>query len=455
MAGEAHASGLYFSDRGVRPMGRAGAFVAGADDLGAIWYNPAGLADAGTTFLFDASWLRFSATYTRELRILDADNVYKTVHSPTVSGTSPIIPIPTLAASYNFGNRKEWTIAGGFYAPYVAIVTYPETVDGQPSPARYASIRSYDGTLLAIPGIWASYKPVEEIRVGLGLQALVGQYQTSVIYSVSPEDRLAGAPEQPEFDAQSQIRVGPIFAPSANLGVIAIPHEKIRIGLSGQLPTSISSSATIQVRLPTNVVFDDARVSGDQVHVQFKLPGIFRAGVEYRPVDDFRAELSYVREFWSAHKSIDSYPEGVSIDNVPGLPAQVKIPPLIIPRNFQDSSSFRLGAEYTFRVGGYPLTIRTGLSYDTSAVPPAYLSLLTVDMDKIVTSLGGSIRLGEHWRLDATFAHLFTSSTYVSPEEARIPRLNPIKGNAPLEAVNGGSYEASANLFGVGVVYKF
>ena len=53
--GAAHAGGLYFSDRGVRPMGRAGAFVAGADDLGALWYNPAGLADAGTSLLGDFS----------------------------------------------------------------------------------------------------------------------------------------------------------------------------------------------------------------------------------------------------------------------------------------------------------------------------------------------------------------------------------------------------------------
>ncbi|HTJ83123.1 MAG TPA: hypothetical protein VL400_15500, partial [Polyangiaceae bacterium] len=31
---EAHAGGLYVTDRGVRPLGRGGAFVAGADDLG-------------------------------------------------------------------------------------------------------------------------------------------------------------------------------------------------------------------------------------------------------------------------------------------------------------------------------------------------------------------------------------------------------------------------------------
>src|ERR1700679_2343015 len=64
LARPARAAGLYFSDRGVRPLGRGGAFVAGADDLGAIWYNPAGLADAGTSFLLDASYLHFSSTYT-------------------------------------------------------------------------------------------------------------------------------------------------------------------------------------------------------------------------------------------------------------------------------------------------------------------------------------------------------------------------------------------------------
>ena len=61
----AHAGGLYLSDRGVRPLGRGGAFVAGADDLGAIWYNPAGLADAGTSILVDFSWINFSAEWTR------------------------------------------------------------------------------------------------------------------------------------------------------------------------------------------------------------------------------------------------------------------------------------------------------------------------------------------------------------------------------------------------------
>ena len=68
-AGDARAAGLYFSDRGVRPMGRAGAYVAGADDLGSIWYNPAGIADAGTSILVDFGWLALRpSSYTRQLQ---------------------------------------------------------------------------------------------------------------------------------------------------------------------------------------------------------------------------------------------------------------------------------------------------------------------------------------------------------------------------------------------------
>src|SRR5271169_3823767 len=81
----ADAAGLYFSDRGVRPMGRAGAFVAGADDAGAVWYNPAGLADAGSSLLMDFAWLRFSVAYTRQLQVVDAQGAYQRFDSPTVN----------------------------------------------------------------------------------------------------------------------------------------------------------------------------------------------------------------------------------------------------------------------------------------------------------------------------------------------------------------------------------
>lgn len=453
-ANDASAGGLYFSDRGVRPMGRAGAFVAGADDLGSLWYNPAGLADAGTSLLADFSWLRFTSEFTRQLRIVDADNTVRYVNSPTVAGSSPVIPFPTLAASYNFGARKEWTIAGGSYAPYAAIATYPEQVNGQPSPARYA-LGSFDGSALILVGGWVAYKPFEQLRIGLGIGALVGYFQSNVTFSVSPPDRLIAAPEQPEYDAATSFRVGPIVAPTGNLGVTWVPTKELRFGTSFQLPVVVSSSAKFDVRLPNAAIFDGARVSGRDAHVKFVLPPILRFGVEGRPTNDLRVELTYVREFWSVHDTIDLTPEGVAIEGISGLPKRVPLPAIRFPRNFQDTNSYRLGAEYTFQLWGYPMDLRGGVSYETSAIPRSHLSLLTIDMDKITLAVGGGLHIGDHWRLDMTYAHLFASSVNVPADEAKIPRVNPIAGNAPFEAVNGGRYAASADLIGVGAQYKF
>src|SRR5581483_10964508 len=107
-------------------------------------------------------WLHFSDTYTRQLQVIDAQGAYQRFTSPTVTGDSPILPLPTIAASCAFGANREFTVAAGVLAPYIALTAYPSTVQGQPSPARY-SLGSYTGSIAAIPGVWLAYKPVEEL----------------------------------------------------------------------------------------------------------------------------------------------------------------------------------------------------------------------------------------------------------------------------------------------------
>jgi long-chain fatty acid transport protein len=145
----------------------------------------------------------------------------------------------------------------------------------------------------------------------------------------------------------------------------------------------------------------------------------------------------------------------MSLDGIAGMPPKVYIPPITMPRDFQDAQSFRLGGEYKYDVGGYKLGTRAGVSYETSAVPPAYLNLSALDFVKWTASLGGSLYIGRHWRFDGVWAHTFAQTVYVDPNIAKIPRINPISGNAPFEPVNGGTYSASADLFGVGFNYLF
>jgi long-chain fatty acid transport protein len=452
---DASGAGLYFSDRGVRPMGRAGAFVAGADDLGAIWYNPAGLADAGTSVLVDFGYLHFTDSYKRELQLTNAQGTVEDLNNyPTVNGSAPPLPIPTIAGSLKLDHAGRFTIAGGFLAPQIALASYPATVDGQPSPGRY-SLGSFDGSLLGVIGGWIAWKPIEQLRIGVGALGLVGQFQTTVTFSTCPALNLVCALEEPSYDANAQITVRPIVAPTANGGITWIPFPALRFGASGQAPMVISAPAQLQIQLPQAQAFDTAQVNGSNIHVTFTLPAVARLGIEVRPIPTFRIEATYVREFWSEQKSIVAQAEGMTVSGITGLATPVSVPTIVIPRNFQDTNSYRLGAEYTFRLAGLGFDARAGLAYEESAVPVSYVSLLSLDMNKLTTSLGAGVHVGKHWRFDAVYAHLFCDSVYVSPSVAQIPHINPLNGNAPLVPVNGGTYTAEADLIGLGLNYLF
>src|SRR5512139_3448822 len=87
----ASAGGLWLTDRGVVPMGRGFAMVAGANDPQALWYNPAGLAWSGQQLLFDASLTVLNGNYTR------IDGGGNTL--PTIAIDHSILPLPMIGFS--------------------------------------------------------------------------------------------------------------------------------------------------------------------------------------------------------------------------------------------------------------------------------------------------------------------------------------------------------------------
>jgi long-chain fatty acid transport protein len=321
---------------------------------------------------------------------------------------------------------------------------------------------SLDGSALVVSGAYFAYKPIEQIRIGFGLQALVGTFKSRVVFSASPPDRVISSPEDPQYDSLSQLNVGPIVAPSGNFGIIAVPDKHVHIGASAQLPFLINAPATINVRLPTAAVFDKATQDGDNARVRFELPPVLRFGVEYRTDldddSDLRVEVAYVREFWSVHDSIDVRPENVKLFNITGFPSPFGVAPISLPRHFQDSNSFRLGGEYSTKgiFKANRVDLRAGASYETSAIPQEWVSPLTYDANKIILGGGASLHAGEHWRLDAVGALVLLGSTTVTPAEAQVPRVNPVQGNpTKTESINGGDYSARAIILGVGAQYKF
>jgi hypothetical protein len=74
----------------------------------------------------------------------------------------------------------------------------------------------------------------------------------------------------------------------------------------------------------------------------------------------------------------------------------------------------------------------------------------------VSASIGGGIYVGKHWRFVGVLSHVFASNVTVTPQEAAVPRVNPVKGNpTATQAVNGGSYSSRADVLGVGLQYIF
>lgn len=449
---------MYYSDRGVRPLGRGGAFVAGADDLGAIAYNPAGLADAKSSLLLDAAWVNVSTDFTRRAIVNDSAGNPSVVTFPKVTGTTPFIPIPTIAGSFSpsFANNM-FTFALGIYAPYSALSEYPATVGGEPSPSRY-SLLSLEGSALVITGAYVAVKPIEQIRIGAGFEALTGSLSTTHVFSASPQDRLLAAPESPEYDARATLRTKPIFAPRGTFGVTAVPIKQLRIGAAFQLPFQIDSTADLDVTLPRSPAFDSARQEGTEVRVRTTLPAALRAGVEVRPDDAWRIEAAYVHEFWNSHKAIDITPVDMRFYGVTGFPSPFDVPPVSIPRNFKGSHSFRLGAEYSVLPPPKPVGVdlRAGINYETSAIPNDYLTPLTADLDRLTLAVGLGVRPHPQWRIDALYAHVFGFEATAEPATAGVPPVNPVRGNPTVVVpINAGTYSNSGNIVGLGATVKF
>lgn len=460
----ATAGGLYYADRGVRPLSRGGAFVAGADDAGALMYNPAGMYDAGGQVLIDASWVHFTSDYTRQALVTQVDpNTGKPVGNflqtfPTVQGKTPFMPIPTIAVTIPV--HKQVTLGFGVWAPYAALTTYPDTVTGkngakQAAPQRY-SLLSLEGSALAFAGAGAAFAPVKELRIGAVFGVLTGIFNTKTTFAGCVPDRFICAAEEPSWDVLSQLSVGPIMAPTGELGVTYVPHPAWRIGASFQLPVWVRAKATLKTRLPATPAFDKATQEGDSGNVSFNLPWMLRAGVETRAVENLRLELSFNFDRWSMHDSITMSPNGIALKNIAGFPATYYIPAVTIPRHFQDSVAVHLGGEYTIKGTNLSWDLRAGAAFETSAVPNNYESVLTLDQNKLTAALGGSM----HWRklrFDVTYAHVFGFNVDVDPKDAQLSLISPVAGNDPRtpDKINGGSYAARADVIGVGMAYTF
>ncbi|MCA9577538.1 MAG: outer membrane protein transport protein [Sandaracinaceae bacterium] len=456
---EAHAGGFYISDRGVRPAGRGFAFVAGADDPQALWYNPAGLGFSGQQLLIDANLLFFRGSYTR------VDSGGNTL--PTVEAEVPLLPLPMLAYSDNFG-LERWTFGAGLFVPTAVLGEYPSGLDGQghpcdmdddpncgPAPQRYSLI-NLNGSALAHLALSVAYRPIDELSIGLGVQMMVGVFQ-AVVAMTACDRFLCTQPENPEWDGYARLSINPVIEPGLQGGVI-YRNDVLSLGFSFLWwPKAIRGDATIDVRLPSAVLFEGARVEGNKARVTLPFPLTLRAGVEVRPTPYLRLEVAGVFERWSSQSQVTVDPRDVWIRDALAI-GDYEVGSLSIPRNMRDTYSVRVGGELTLPFE-QRLSVRGGLMFETSSFSDSHLTVLTLDTRKYILGLGASFEVKPGIFLDVSYAHLFlqnrnvTNSQVTQPNPIRPPAAGDMAPDGPAYIGNG-RYAMEGDMLGIGLRWQ-
>jgi long-chain fatty acid transport protein len=450
------AGGLWLPTHGVRGAARGGAFTAGGDDPGGIWYNPANIGGLeGFHVLVDSSLVLLQMDYTR---VDSGGNLL-----PTVSNEVGIVPIPTIGlASSAFDKRL--TFGFSFSAPYSPLPAYPRPNYGacanieQPrdcidtvhsdSPQRY-SLVNLNGTLFLQADFAVAYRPIPQLTIGLSVQNMFANFVQ--LQSISSDNGvLASGPEDPDFDSLSQTKLVDLFNPSAKIGVIVEPHPMVRLGASLQLPFWISGDAEITVQLPVSPLYEKSSVVGSTADLAITFPLTLRLGAEVRPVEGLRIELGFDWAQWSVLDAFSVDPKDIYILNIPSID-RFKVPTQTITLNFRDTFVIRLGGEYFFK--RLPLILRAGYIFERGAVEDVYASVLAMDANKHIFSVGlGYVLFG--YRLDLLYAYQLTPARDVFFDQSKSPQVNPINPTGAA-MVGGGRYSSGVNVLGLGVSKAF
>ncbi len=465
---EARGAGMFVTPHGARPLALGGAFTAGADDLNAIYYNPAGVAamDFGSTGwsgLLDGGFVLQNVTYTRE----DSG----VIRPPVTADEGVLFGAPLVIPQLGFARKflRSWgsmSFGFGLWVPYTGLPRYPEPSyatqadrDNVPNvaPQRYGLIGLHDGnishaTVLAVLNPVAAFSLLgDRLQLGFGPQLMVVYFRSRLLLSSCPE--VMCRPEQVDFDT---LVVAQAFAitPSFNLGAIYRFAPWLRGGLAFQFPFFIrSTSGTVDTRLPINEFFNGATVQGRDASLALNLPPILRLGVQFRPFDQkLRIELGYTLEAWSLQQDITFTPQNIAIIHTKGI-GTYHLGTIALDRELQDTHTLHLGIEWDV---WKHLTARLGGMFETNAVPNKTLTVLTPDNLKGMLSVGVAVPFHfakNDWRFDLSYGHIFQPDRTVASTDSQVYPSNPIRPQVQppgVGGIGGGLYQVSYDLIAVG-----
>jgi long-chain fatty acid transport protein len=427
----ATAAGFYQSDIGTRGMSRAGAFVAGVNDLSAQHYNPAALTRLRPQAYVNMSAVWQSVDFTR----IDYDDTGAEVERfDTVNNEAPPMPIPAFAASHNFG-VKNFHAAFGLFTPFAPRMEYPEDGAQRYTLKESLIIQWYAGPTLAYKVGWLSFGAGAYwtyISADYGLDLMIcSKLPTAEGCEGGPANAAwtdGGSYEN--NDVSVLLEMSDPFRFTWNVGLLAEPTDFLRIGWSLLPPLKVEGKGSLEADFGAGDeahwmtgdldVIRGQKHTDDDVTVLVNMPLILRQGIEFYG-KKWAVEATGVYQRWQVTKELRVTDVDLSLEGGEILQAQGQSSidirdDVVIPNDYEDVWSWRLGGQYR---PVEPLTLRTGVMYEGSAVPAATQGVSLVDGQKWAWGFGGSWHINKDVALDVGGMRTWIGERNITESEIR------------------------------------
>jgi long-chain fatty acid transport protein len=392
----AFATAFFINQQSVRGLGRvdAGNTVA-ADELGTIFFNPAGLTkvvqdgkDPDCIRVGLAGHLIVPRSSQRNRGSVAATPGTLGAFLPVGGGEARNPTDPTAVPNFYVaralpGNRGA--VGLGFNSPFGLAANFDRDWYGRYD-AIEASLRTVNLSLVG------AYQVRAGLSVGGGLDL---QYARTTLTSAIPNP-LAPVGPSAATDASIATKGHDYFTPGFNVGFMYDVDARTRVGAhyrSGMKHEVEGTSIVegLQGPLAASNGAVDARA-------ELRLPAITSVGIR-RMVDDRLVLLGEFEWFdWSTFKEVrtrfaDGRPDGVR------------------PANYRDAYAVAVGAEYPVLSNW---TARGGLHFDTTPTVDGFRDTTVPDSERLWLGLGTTFRVSNRLNMDVAFNHVFFRKTRIA-----------------------------------------
>lgn len=463
----AQAAGYYTSDVGVRSFSRGGAYVAGASDLLALWYNPAALtrlSDGMVTVDAAGVWQQVSfdrKDYPGE-GPLDANGDPTDLINAPIENGAPAYVIPHIGAAWDFG-LPNTTFAVGFYPPYAPDLAYPE--DGA---QRYTLVDTL--IIQTFTGASVAHRFMDRLSVGGGLSWNYLRVEQVLAVNIPANFTDPTAIEDPQYDVPFRMDGRDTSALGWNVGLLyEPPSNRYAIGFMYQAPVRFSATGEMEADFSDNFfrtddnlgIIDTDTARDDQVRFDVSMPPIVKMGALVRPMPNLELELAAVWEGWSVIQEITLTDVNMTVPIDADKPAaaafgieDIQITDnIVLPAGYQDTWSVRFGGEWQIVPEA---TVRAGTMWEQGAIPAASRGVSLLDGDKWGVGFGGTFQPTPRWGFDVGYFQSWVPEANIENSDLKSIMLNWQTGEI-IEGRNigDGRLSGSARILGGGVTYAF